>query len=404
RRALLQLYCSPREDVEVRIAAYQQIMRCPDRDVLRRVRATLKNESSSQVGSYVWSHLTQIQKTDDPLKQTLMEMLPDDIISKDFEGETWKYSSYMDTTMDTDMLADGIAAMGYGFGSANMEGALVFAPSSIVPRSAMVNLTAHILGRAFNLLEIDLRVENADPLLRKLFGHHEAAPSHDDSGPQTPVDPVMREKRSSEGTVEFNDDGPPGQGEKGGCQARSSHLRQAGAMFTGHQPVDHGLRCGIGVKVFGSELVFITCDDVAAQGRQLSLSLAGMAVRLLKGQDVQFHRQAVLATEELILPSLSGWPIKVAVNMSASLSIRIKGSAVLKSWSHFSVSGYVKPSAYVGVSARMGLEGPCGRAGVEWLLGLRSSTSLDGGVQLQRGQDLKVSLNTPEDSLDIVHF
>lgn len=53
------------------------------------------------VGSYVWSHLTQIQKTDDPLKQYLMEALPDDIVSKEFEGESWKYSSYMDTTMDT---------------------------------------------------------------------------------------------------------------------------------------------------------------------------------------------------------------------------------------------------------------------------------------------------------------
>ncbi|KAL4608230.1 hypothetical protein GN956_G25229 [Arapaima gigas] len=55
RRVLLQVYRSSREDVEVRIAAYQQIMRCPDRDVLRAVRATLKNESSSQglkLGSY----------------------------------------------------------------------------------------------------------------------------------------------------------------------------------------------------------------------------------------------------------------------------------------------------------------------------------------------------------------
>ena len=54
-----------------------------------------------QVGSFVWSHLTHILKTEDPLKQALMEVLPDDIISKDFEAEPWKYSSYSDYTADS---------------------------------------------------------------------------------------------------------------------------------------------------------------------------------------------------------------------------------------------------------------------------------------------------------------
>jgi hypothetical protein len=55
----------------------------------------------SLVGSLVWSHLTAVLKSDDPMKQTLMEALPDDIISKDFEAEFWKYSSYSDYTVAT---------------------------------------------------------------------------------------------------------------------------------------------------------------------------------------------------------------------------------------------------------------------------------------------------------------
>ena len=61
-------------------------------------------------------------------------------------------------------------------------------------------------------------------------------------------------------------------------------------------------------------------------------------------------------------------------------------------------------SAYVGVWTRMGVEGPCGLAGVEWAMGLRTSTSLDGAIQLQKGQDLRVTLSTPEDIMDIIHF
>ncbi|KAG7456895.1 hypothetical protein MATL_G00240760 [Megalops atlanticus] len=390
RRPLLQLYRSGQEDVEVRIAAYLQLMRCPDPEVLRRVRATLSTETSSQVGTFVWSHLTQIQKTEDPLKQALMELLPDDIISKDFEAESWKYSSYMDTTVDT------------GFGGANLEGALVFSPSSFVPRSAMANLTLHVLGRAFNLLEINIRAENMEPLLKEAFGH-KAPRSDEESSPRNPTEDSVREKRSREEGEE--DNGLPGRKGKGGCRnSSSSRLRQAKAKFAGRQSGEGKLRCGLSVKLFGNELAFVTCDDVSAQMRQLSLSLAGVAVRLLKGQEVQFNRRAVLATEELVLPSLSGLPIKLALNMSSSLSVRVKGSVNFINWSHFSIGGYIKPSAYLGVVARVGVEGPCGLAGVEWTMGLRTSTSLDGGIQLQKGQDLKVALNTPEDIMDIIHF
>lgn len=36
----------------------------------------------------------------------------------------------------------------------NIEGAMIFSPMSFLPRSAMTNLTAYILGRSFNVLEV----------------------------------------------------------------------------------------------------------------------------------------------------------------------------------------------------------------------------------------------------------
>lgn len=48
RSVLLQLYRSSQEDPEVRIAAYQQLIRCPAQDVFEVVRTTLRNETSSQ--------------------------------------------------------------------------------------------------------------------------------------------------------------------------------------------------------------------------------------------------------------------------------------------------------------------------------------------------------------------
>lgn len=48
RSVLLQLYSSSQEDTEVRIAAYQQLMRCPDQAVFEVVKTTLRSETSSQ--------------------------------------------------------------------------------------------------------------------------------------------------------------------------------------------------------------------------------------------------------------------------------------------------------------------------------------------------------------------
>lgn len=41
-------------------------------------------------------------------------------------------------------------------------------------------------------------------------------------------------------------------------------------------------KCWVGVKVFGNELSVFTCEDLYNQVNQLSLSAAGLAVKLLK--------------------------------------------------------------------------------------------------------------------------
>ncbi|KAE8291162.1 hypothetical protein D5F01_LYC10756 [Larimichthys crocea] len=107
-------------------------------------------------------------------------------------------------------------------------------------------------------------------------------------------------------------------------------------------------------------------------------------------------------TEELVLPSLSGLPVKLGINMTSLLSLRLKGNVNYRDTSHFSLTGYIKPNAHVALSARMGVDGALGQAAVDWVSDLSSSTSLDGSIQLQEGRELRVTLNTPEDVMDII--
>ncbi|XP_070774929.1 uncharacterized protein [Enoplosus armatus] len=384
RSVLLQLYRSSQEDPEVRIAAYQQLMRCPDQGVFEVVKTTLRNETSGQVGSYVWSHLTNVLRSEDPMKQALVESLPDDIISRDFEAEFLKYSSYSDYTVSS------------GMGITNVETSLVFSPKSFLPRSATANLTAYFHGRAHNLLEVDVHVEDAEPLLKNIFGHQ----THDSDGEF--VAESRKQSKEARRTRRKTDDGHRGEREM--ClSSTNSYLDQARAMLFGRRRTEENRpKCWVGVKVFGNELSVFTCEDLYNQINQLSLSVAGLAVKLLKGHEVQLNHRAVLMTEELLLPSLSGLPVKLGINMTSLLSLRLKGNVNYRDTSHFSLTGYIKPNAYVGLSARMGVDGALGQAAVDWVSELRSSTSLDGGVQLQEGRDLRVTLNTPEDVMDII--
>lgn len=48
-------------------------------------------------------------------------------------------------------------------------------------------------------------------------------------------------------------------------------------------------------------------------------------------------------TEELVLPSLSGLPVKLGINMTSLFSLRLKGNVNYRDTFHFSLTGYVKP-------------------------------------------------------------
>ncbi|XP_078097099.1 apolipophorins [Mustelus asterias] len=413
RTVLVQLYQTSDEDVELRIAAYYTLMKCPSPQLFETVGLTLQNERSSQVGSFVWSHLSQLMETNDPLKQQIKESLPNSIVSKDFDLEHWKYSSYMDATFQSEPFSVG----------ANAEAALVFSPRSFLPRSAMANLTIYVMGYAVNLLEVGIRVENAEHVIQKIFGHK-----------QTPfMDSPKNVKNSGKRWRMRNPSKSSAQavGKKGALrrhavskftaskqQVEKPRLQKANqschdmdyrrmyeieAQFAKRMAKKKKkLTCGLDMKIFGNELSFIDCSNVRTQIKQYSLDMAEIAIKLLKGQEVQYNRRTSLATEELTFSSISGLPIRLAVNASAATNIKIKGNVDLKQRTDFIITGFIKPSAHIHVSIHMGVDGPIGKAGLEWVAGMRTLTSLDGGIQLKKGQDLKIFLNTPEDTMEII--
>ncbi|XP_034640166.1 uncharacterized protein LOC117884128 [Trachemys scripta elegans] len=409
RTVLVRLYQAADDDVEIRIASYYIAMKCPSDELFNQVQQTLQEETSSQVGSFVWSHLSQLLETDDPLKQHLRDSLPDDILSREFDWEIWKYSSYSDVTFHS-------ATAG-----ANVEAALVFSPASFIPRSTMTNLTIYTLGRAINLLEFNVRLENAEDLMQKMVGQHSATFSEylftntdeRNSKSENPVEAAgkskqkkLTSKRDSRGHRLVTKGAKPKlRNAKQSCPGgKYNKMSELVKKFTERMGKKKELKCELSIKIFGNELSFLDCEDIKKKVKHYSLNLAELAVKLLKGQEVQFNKRLSLATEELLFPSISGFQVRLALNASAATNVKIKGNVDFKQRSNFFINGYIKPSAFIQISAQMGIVGNLGRAGLNWVTGLRTSTSLDGGIQVKKGQELKVFLNTPEESMEIIDF
>uniref|UniRef100_A0A5F9CPF4 Vitellogenin domain-containing protein n=1 Tax=Oryctolagus cuniculus TaxID=9986 RepID=A0A5F9CPF4_RABIT len=378
RSALSRLYRAPEEDAEIRITAYLALMRCPGPEVFAQVRRTQAAERSTQVGSFVWSHLLQLLETDDPLKQALRDALPEDIVSQELRPDGWKHSSYSDVTFRS----------ASGSLGANLERSLLFSPSSFLPRAATANLTIHALGRAFNVLELGLRLEDAEDVVRRLFGQKLSWEQEEqrEAQPESPPGPE------------------PGPTTRPECPGeRPGRMRDAQQKVAQRRGARQGLRCELSLKVLGHELTLVNCGALGRPAEQ-HLSLAELGTKLLQGQEVHVTRRLSLAPAELVFPTLSGLPAQLTLNVSAAVSIRVRGSAVFRQRAHLSLSGYVKPSVLLRISAQMGTAGALGQAGLRWVTSIRGTAGLDGGIQARKGQDFKVHLNAPEETTELFGF
>ncbi|NWY67527.1 APLP protein, partial [Erithacus rubecula] len=211
-------------------------------------------------------------------KEHLRDSIPDEILSKDFDWERWKYSSYSDVTFHSD-----------GAG-ANMEASVVFSPTSFLPRSVMTNLTVHFMGQAINLLEASLqiflivgvRLENAETLMEKVFGPKSSIFKdyffgNTNEGNHKSGTPVETAEKVKQRNPALKRDNPPDHlVSKSGkpklrktnqnCLGRKySKMNELVKKFTERTVRKEVLKCELSMKIFGNELSFLDCEDFRKQ-------------------------------------------------------------------------------------------------------------------------------------------
>ncbi|NXF96293.1 APLP protein, partial [Eubucco bourcierii] len=202
-------------------------------------------------------------------KEHLRDSIPDEILSRDFDQETWKYSSYSDVTFHS---------AGAG---ANVEASVVFSSASYLPRSVMTNLTIHLMGQAINLLEVGVRLENAEALVQMIFGQNSAtlsdfffANTDERNKSENPVKTAGKDKQRRLTSKQYNpadrlvtkSGKPKLRHANQNCPGRKySKMSELVEKFTERMVRKEVVKCELSMKVFGNELSFLDCEDLRKQ-------------------------------------------------------------------------------------------------------------------------------------------
>lgn len=160
REFFMDIYQNDTQSVEIRVASYLQLMKCPSYLTIKEVKMFLKREKVNQVGSFVWSHLTNLAKTSAPQKLELQGLLADNLLDPRFKMDFRKFSKNYEYSLFFDE---------YNFGLSG-ESNVIFGIESYLPRSIGFNGTINLFGNSVNPFEFNIRIQGMEKYIESIFG------------------------------------------------------------------------------------------------------------------------------------------------------------------------------------------------------------------------------------------
>ena len=99
-QGLMILFTNTAEDSELRIGAYLALMSCPSQETVNQVKMVLTDEPVNQVGSFVWTHLTNLQETQSisPNKRALKRLVGTEFLKNKWNTDVRKFSRYFEAS------------------------------------------------------------------------------------------------------------------------------------------------------------------------------------------------------------------------------------------------------------------------------------------------------------------
>jgi len=150
----------PKGAVQKRLAAYLILMRNPQDSDIEQVKKLLKQEQNMQVKAFVTSHISNIISSTDSetkkLGEKIMSALQDTDVATHNEYTT-KSRNYK-------------LGLAHESMQANIQGNIVFDPSSQLPREVLLETTLKVFGYNMDVWEVGMEGKGFEPTIDALFG------------------------------------------------------------------------------------------------------------------------------------------------------------------------------------------------------------------------------------------
>ena len=354
------------EDVELRLTSFLSLVRCPSAGILKQVVEQLESEPVNQVSSFIYSYLKAKQRTSSPQGTIISRLLRKHSLPRRFARDPLRFSNFYE-------MGQLMEAMNMG---AHIEDAMIFVPKSSLPRAAFANLTVHLFGSSLNLLEVGGRFEGLDHAFGRLFG-----PSGYFSNPNE---------------FYFQDDA---------AASSNNRIRQFQDLWTRRSPKQEKVSISAYMRVFGDELVAYTYNDpkIVDSVKEL-MNTNNVMEALRKLTKLSIKKNVLLMDSVLTVPTVSGLPLRLAVNASASLAFDIDSKAELKNVmkGQAELMGHLKPSAAIEIAASLGVQIRGYKSGARFITRLHSSTETKASITLKDGRIFKTKLELPQAKMEIL--
>ncbi|XP_029160980.1 apolipophorins isoform X2 [Nylanderia fulva] len=368
----LDYYRNTTLDTEIRIASYLQVMHCPDYNVIKTIKHTLKMEEVNQVGSFVWSHLVNLYNSASPTRVEIQSLLTDRDLDNKFNSDVRKFSRNYENSF---------FSKEYNIG-ANYQTNLIFSPKSYVPRSFTFNVTTDLFGQSVNLFEITTRMEGLEYYAENLFGpngvyNNEKVSNH--------LRTFLRYFRSASEKKNYWD----------GVNRLPNVI---------DNNFDHP-KISFGYKIFGNELKFTTLDgDKQVMSALANFNLWQKMKEFLAMQEILYERTAMFLDSSYVVPTGSGLPIRL--DMAGSMACNLKISKILDdarlSDREFQLTANIASSINIDMVGTMTVDAFYKSAGLKLRTNMYSSGTVQLHLNINNTRLVHVSLGLPNRKVDVL--
>jgi hypothetical protein len=370
KTTLLSVLQDRSEEVEARIHAFLSVVNCNCRVSIQKVNEILEEETVNQVGSFIWSYLSEKRQSSNPSDSALRHILRTEPISRRFERDPDQYSRFSQSGSISQKMNSG----------AHYETAVIYAPGSYLPRSEYFNLTVHLFGHSVNLFEIGARQEGMDHVLDRVLGPEGLLTS-----PQNYYDFGGKKENKQSKALDALD-------EK--FQSRDVY-KQSKAMSMSFY-----------MKMFGDELAYFGIHDANTMKMiENSYDMKTLGEFFSKERELNMAKNFLFVDTTKTMPTLSGLPLRLTVTGAASMNVVVGGKAdltkVFRQPHNAELKTIMKPSAAIEITTTLAIQTIAGKVGYVQKARLFTSIAVETEFALKDGKTLKAITRLPQDRMDI---